>query len=158
MKTNDFIRRKAFVGLLVCMSVVTLSAANTTETVEQVKGTVTLSADVDYVITSSTPFADGAVLNIANTDNAVVILSQVKPSAVSSLYKYIQVNGVKASAANCQVKIYGDGCIILPTTPPSVRSRSTPRTVVKARQRSLPLDSASLWTAKPSTTRFAASP
>ena len=114
MKTNDFIRRKAFVGLLGAMSVMTLSAANTTETVEQVKGTVTLSADVDYVVTSATPFADGAVLNITNTDNAVVILSQVKPSAVSSLYKYIQVNGVKASAANCQVKIYGDGSIILP--------------------------------------------
>ncbi len=114
MKTNNLIRRKALAGLLSVMSVMPLSAANTTETVEQVQGTVTLSADVDYVITSATPFADGAVLNITNTDNAVVILSQVKPSAVSSLYQYIQVNGVKASSANCMVKIYGDGSIILP--------------------------------------------
>ena len=101
-------------GMLACSFCLSAAAANTIETVEQVSGTVTLSKNVDYVVTSSTPFAAGAVVNITNTDNAVLILSQVKPSKVPSLFSYIQINGEKASKSNCMVKMYGDGAIILP--------------------------------------------
>lgn len=116
MKTSlfTFTRRCTLSGVLALLALVPMVAANTTETVTQVEGTVTLSADVDYVITSATPFADGAVVNITNTDKAVVILSGVKPSLVSRLFSHIKINGVQASNANCMVKIYADGSIILP--------------------------------------------
>ena len=103
-----------FHAALSLLAAAPIAAANTTETVPQVEGTVTLSADVDYVITSATPFANGAVVNITNTDNAVLILPSVKPSAVPRLFPHIQINGVKASSANCMVKIYANGSIILP--------------------------------------------
>lgn len=121
MKTSPFTftRRCAWAVALSLLALSLLAAApiaaaNTTETVPQVEGTVTLSADVDYVITSATPFANGAVVNITNTDNAVLILPSVKPSAVPRLFPHIQINGVKASSANCMVKIYANGSIILP--------------------------------------------
>jgi hypothetical protein len=114
MKKNFFMHRKTIAGLMCSLLTLPATATNTTETVEQVQGTVTLSADVDYVVTSATPFADGAVVNITNTDNAVVILSKVKPAAVSRYFQNLQINGVKASSNNCMVKIYGDGSIILP--------------------------------------------
>ena len=104
-------------GLFFCSLLLTmqpLSAANTVEKVEKVSGVVTLNRAVDYVVTSATPFADGAVVNITDVDNAVLILAQVKPSKATALYSHIQINGVKASSANCMVKIYADGSIILP--------------------------------------------
>ena len=48
--------RKAMVGSVMLLAVAFSAYGNTTETVEQVKGTVTLTEDVDYVITSATPF------------------------------------------------------------------------------------------------------
>ena len=94
----------------------TLLADNTKETVEQVVQTVTLTADVDYIVTSATPFADGGVVNIANTNHAVLILAGVKPSkALSLIGGHVQVNGAKAqNDVNCQVKLYNRGTIILP--------------------------------------------
>ena len=90
-------------------------AARQTETVEQVNGTVTLSGAVDYVITDANPFADGAVLDITNTEEAVVILPSVKPSQVSAHLSHILINGAKAvKNTNCMVKIYANGSIILP--------------------------------------------
>lgn len=92
-----------------------LMAARQTETVEQVNGTVTLSGAVDYVITDADPFADGAVLDITNTEEAVVILPSVKPSQVSAHLSHILINGAKAvKNTNCMVKIYANGSIILP--------------------------------------------
>ncbi len=89
--------------------------ANTVETVSQVSGTVTISAAVDYVITSPTPFAAGAVVDITNTEHAVVILQQVQPSQAVNLLSYIRINGEKAvNNTNCMVKIYANGAIILP--------------------------------------------
>ena len=91
-------------------------AANKKTTVEQVTATVTLSDNVDYIVTSATPFGDDGVVNIANTDHAVLILSNVKPSAALKLLSaHVQINGAKASNnSNCQVKLYNRGCIILP--------------------------------------------
>ena len=93
-----------------------MTAANGVQTVGQVTGTVSLTAAVDYTITGETPFADGAVLDIVNTDEAVVILPGVKPSQMLEKYlKHIRINGAAAvKNSNCMVKIYADGCIILP--------------------------------------------
>ena len=108
--------RKAFSAVaLLATSALTAFGANTTTTVSQVSGEVTLSDDVDYVITDADPFADGAVLNITNTENAVVILTAVKPSKAGTHLNHILINGEKAvKNTNCMVKIYADGCIILP--------------------------------------------
>ena len=92
-----------------------IMAANTKTTITQVTTTVTLSDDVDYVITGETPFAGDGLLNITNTEHAVLILQNIKPSKASSWLKYIQINGVKAANnSNCQIKFYNYGCIILP--------------------------------------------
>ena len=98
-------------GLASAMPVV----ANTKETVEQVTGNVTIAEAVDYVITSSTPFGDDAVVNIENTDKAVVILEGVKPSAALKLLAHLTIKGEKAvNNTNCQVKLYNRGTIIMP--------------------------------------------
>ena len=91
-------------------------AANKRTTIAQVKEPVTLTEDVDYVVTSTTPFAEGGSIDIANTDHAVVILNAVKPSAaIKLLATYVKINGQKAvNNSNCQVKIYNLGAIILP--------------------------------------------
>ncbi len=93
-----------------------LWALNTKESVSQVSGTVTLTTDVDYVVTSATPFTADGVVNIENTDHAVLILSAVKPSAAQSLLaSHVLIGGEKAvNNTNCQVKLYNRGCIILP--------------------------------------------
>lgn len=94
---------------------ISMMAANTKTTVSQVSSTVTLSADVDYIITGSTPFTGDGLVNITNTDHAVLILDQIKPSKITTWLKYIQINGAKAvNGTNCQVKLYNQGCIVLP--------------------------------------------
>ena len=92
-----------------------IMAANTKTTITQVTTAVTLSDDVDYIITGDAPFADDGLINITNTEHAVLILQNIKPSKASSWLKYIQINGVKAANnSNCQIKFYNYGCIILP--------------------------------------------
>lgn len=90
-------------------------AANTKTTITQVTTTVTLSDDVDYIITGDAPFAGDGLINITNTEHAVLILQNIKPSKASLWLKYVQINGVKAANnSNCQIKFYNYGCIILP--------------------------------------------
>lgn len=93
-------------------------ARNTVTRVEQVSTEVTLTDDVDYVITSTTPFTGDGLINIVNTDHAVVIIENVKPSAVISgeLYKKIQINGRTATTTSCQIRMYDRGTIIFPYT------------------------------------------
>ena len=92
-----------------------IMAANTKTTITQVTTTVTLGDDVDYIITGDAPFAGDGLINITNTEHAVLILQNIKPSKASSWLKYIQINGVKATNnSNCQIKFYNYGCIILP--------------------------------------------
>ncbi|MBP5711665.1 MAG: hypothetical protein J6W77_01510, partial [Prevotella sp.] len=88
---------------------------NSTTTTSQVRTNVNITTAIDYKITNSTPFTTTGSVNIAN-DNATLILSGVKPSAViSSWLSYIKINGAAAvNGSNCQVKIYGDGTIIMP--------------------------------------------
>ena len=88
---------------------------NSTTTRTQVTTNVNITTAIDYKITGATPFTTTGSINIAN-DNATVIFSSVKPSAViNSWLPYIKINGSTAvNGTNCQVKIYGDGAIILP--------------------------------------------
>lgn len=95
----------------------TANAANTITKVAQVSTEVTLSTDVDYVITSTTPFASGGKVNITNTDHAVLIIESIRPSIVisSHLKGKVFINGAQAvNGQNCQVKMYAHGSIIMP--------------------------------------------
>lgn len=99
---------------LLCLPLCVL-AANRKTNVTQVADTVTLSTDVDYQITGATPFKEEGLVNIENTEHAVLILAQVKPSAVGNWLSRVQINGEKAvDGRNCQVKLYNRGCIIMP--------------------------------------------
>ena len=105
-----------FLLLTVFLYSVNLFAGNTITSVEQVSESITLTDDVDYVITSTTPFTSTGSVNIQNTEHAVVILKNVKPSkTISSYLKYIRINGATAqNNTNCQVKVYAQGAIIFP--------------------------------------------
>ena len=107
--------KKIFLLLLLSLPLCVL-AANKKTTVSKVSEPVTLTEDVDYNITSATPFEDEGLVNIENTEHAVVILTQIKPSeAINKWLSKIQINGVRASNNNnCQVKLYNRGCIIMP--------------------------------------------
>lgn len=92
-----------------------VGATNTIETVTQVSGHITLSQNVDYVVTSATPFVGDATVNINHTDQAVLILKGVRPEAALGLLSHVKINGKAAvNKNNCMVKIYQDGSIILP--------------------------------------------
>ena len=89
--------------------------ANSKKTVTQVTSEVTISEDVDYIITSDTPFADDGSVDIINTEHAVIILQAVKPSKAIAMLSHVKINGARAvNNTNCQVKIYNRGCIIMP--------------------------------------------
>jgi hypothetical protein len=102
--------------LLIMTFLFLLTQGSMAVTVEQVTETVTITDPVDYIISSETPFGDNGVVDIVNTEKAVVILSNVKPSAALKLLaKHVKINGAKpTNGANCQVKLYNRGCIILP--------------------------------------------
>lgn len=109
-------KRLLCLWLVLAVSLITW-AANTVTTVGQVKTAVTLSDNVDYVVTSDTPFTADGSINITNTDHAVVILKNVRPSKVISnwLRSYIKINGaIAVNGGNCQVKMYAQGAIIMP--------------------------------------------
>ena len=93
-----------------------LRAANEKETTEQVTSTISLTTDVDYVVTSDTPFGDEGVVNIENAEHAVLILKSVKPSKARRLLaNHVLIDGQKAvDGTNCQLKLYNRGSIIMP--------------------------------------------
>ena len=92
-----------------------LSANNTITTVEQVTGTVELTDDVDFHITSAEPFATTGSVNIKNVEHAVVFLDNVKPSKARAMLPFIKINGEAAeNIKNCQLRIYNQGTLILP--------------------------------------------
>ena len=95
----------------------TAHAANTITKVAQVSTEVTLSDDVDYVITNATPFAGEGKVNITNTEHAVLIIQSIRPSLVikNHLQGRVFINGEQAvNGENCQVKMYAHGAIIMP--------------------------------------------
>ena len=77
---------KRFLPLMLVMMCLTILSAtgqtNTKLTVAQVTESVTLSDNVDYIITSETPFAGDGVVNITNTAHAVLIFNALKPTEV----------------------------------------------------------------------------
>mgnify|MGYP002851977639 CR=1 FL=1 len=103
-------------SMMLLISVI-CSAKNTVTTVSQVTGEVTIMDDVDYTITSSTPFTSAGIINIVNTEHAVVIIQNIKPSVVLSngILSHIQINGdIANDGYNCQVRMYDRGTIIFP--------------------------------------------
>lgn len=95
-----------------------VQAANTVTTVNQVTTEVTLSTNTDYIITSTTPFAGNGKINITNTDHAVLIIQNIRPSYVINreiLNGRVYIHGVQAEdGVNCQVRMYAHGSIIMP--------------------------------------------
>ena len=93
------------------------NAENTITKVSQVSTEVTLKTDVDYVITSTTPFTGSGKVDITNTEHAVLIIQNIRPSIVisSHLKNRVYINGKQAvDGENCQVKMYAQGAIIMP--------------------------------------------
>ena len=93
------------------------NAANTITKVPQVSTEVTLTDNVDYVITNATPFAGEGKVNIVNTDHAVLIIQSIRPSLVikNHLQGRVFINGEQAvNGENCQVKMYAHGAIVMP--------------------------------------------
>lgn len=94
------------------------NAANTVTTISQVTSEVTLDNNVDYVITSTTPFSENGKVNITNTEHAVLIIQSIRPSNVLSqklLEGHVFINGAQAkNGENCQVRMYAHGAIIFP--------------------------------------------
>lgn len=107
--------RKLLLLSLLAIANLPLWAGNTTTTVSQVTAAVTLSEDVDYHITSTTPFTTTGSIDITNTEHAVVIIDNLRPSLAVKQLGFITINGEKAvNGANCQVKMYNNGAIIFP--------------------------------------------
>ncbi|MBO4451853.1 MAG: hypothetical protein J5770_05475 [Bacteroidaceae bacterium] len=102
--------------LALCMVAGNLSAANKKQTVTQVTSAVTITENVDYIITDATPFTTAGSVNIENTEHAVVIIKRIKPSIViKSWMNFIYINGEKAvNGTNCQVRMYDRGAIVFP--------------------------------------------
>ncbi len=108
--------KRLLVLLPALLMAVSVLADNSTTTVEQVTDGIDVTGDVDYVITSTEPFATAGSVNIIDTEHAVVILSHVKPSKVISSYlDHIYINGEQAVVdENCQVRLYASGAIVYP--------------------------------------------
>lgn len=106
--------RKIMVSLLLATSL-SVFANNTTQTVEEVTAPVTLSEDVDYHISSSTPFATTGSIDITNAAHAVIIFDHLAPSKAAAFLSHVTINGAKAiKDSNCQLRIYNGGSILLP--------------------------------------------
>lgn len=92
-------------------------AANTVVNVKQVTEPVSVVDNVDYAVSSSTPFTETGSIDIVNTENAIVILHGVKPSEASNWLAYVKINGETATEdVNCQIRLHRNGTMILPYT------------------------------------------
>lgn len=117
--------KSLFLALLLTLGL-TANAANEKKTVAQVTDAVELTENVDYIITGTDPFATTGSINISNTEHAVIILQNIRPSKVTSaILSHITINGEPAvkgdltssnatKGSNCQVKMYNRGSIIMP--------------------------------------------
>ncbi len=116
MKRKIFPVLKGMVLSLMLLASLSVSAANTTKSVEQVTDTIALDTDVNFFITGTSPFGtSNGVVDIVNTEHAVLIMTKVKPSVAVRLLSHVKINGQPAvNNTNCQVKMYNIGSIILP--------------------------------------------
>ena len=100
---------------LTLAAAITVSAANTVKRVSQVTEAVELTDNVDYHITSDTPFTTTGSINLVNTDHAVIIFDALRPSAAAKQLGFIKINGKKATnGSNCQIRLHGQGAILYP--------------------------------------------
>lgn len=77
--------------------------------------TIAVTGDWDYALKSATPFGDNGIVDIVNTEHAVLIIEKVRPSEVLKLLSHVKIDGKAAKdGTNCQVKLYNRGTIILP--------------------------------------------
>lgn len=109
--------KKILSTTLSLLTAIALQAANTVTTVSQQTSAIQLTDDVDYVITSSTPFGADGKVDIVNTEHAVLIFQDIRPSQVikSHLTGRVYINGQQAvNGSNCQVKMYAHGAIVMP--------------------------------------------
>lgn len=110
-------KTKIFLLLLFC-SVFSLEmfAANKTQYVKQVTGSISVTGNVDYTITDSEPFASLGSVSIDDVENAVVIIQNIKPSKViANWLNHVYIKGNQAvDGENCQVRMFGRGTIIFP--------------------------------------------
>lgn len=92
------------------------NAANEQKTVGQVTEQVSLTDNVDYIINDATPFATAGSVDINNTDHAVLIIANVRPSKViANWLSHVFIKGQQAiDGENCQVRMYNNGAIIYP--------------------------------------------
>ena len=108
---------KKIVCIFVCIvAAACLRAANTLTTVSKVTEGVALTADEDYIIADSLPFATSGSVDIRNVAHAVLILKHVKPSKVlAGWMNHIYIKGEPAvNGTNCQVRLYDRGTIVFP--------------------------------------------
>lgn len=129
-KTNkqintDMKTKSLFFAALIAISLAA-NAKNEKQTVDQVTNGVELSADVDYVITGKEPFSTSGSINITNTEHAVIIFQNLKPSRITdAILSHITINGAPAvkgdltsanaiKGSNCQIKMYNMGAILMP--------------------------------------------
>lgn len=90
-------------------------ATNSKQSVTQVTSAVTLTADVDYHITGTEPFATDGSIDIVNTEHAVIIFDALRPSMAKDFLANVKINGEEAKdGTNCQLKLYDRGAILLP--------------------------------------------
>lgn len=107
--------RRAFLATALTLLAGVAFGDNTTSTVDQVSVAVTLNSDVDYHITSTEPFTATGSVDIANTNHAVLIFDNLKPSLAAQQLGFVTINGEPAkSGSNCQVRIYAQGAMVLP--------------------------------------------
>lgn len=112
---KSFISKWAIAAVLSLSLSLSAEAAQTKQTVSQVTSEVTLTGEVDYIVTSSTPFGASGVVNIADTEHSVLILSNVVPSKAATMLSHVRIGGRAAvNNSNCIVRIYAGGSIILP--------------------------------------------
>ena len=111
-------KKNYVMALALLAASLTASAANTVQTVTSVATAVSLASDVDYHISSATPFGTGGSIDISTASHAVVIFDKVRPSTVRTLLgSNITIDGKKAVLnQNCQVRIYNGGAMVLPYT------------------------------------------
>ena len=107
---------RKILSLILLLTAISGKADNTKTEVEQVTESVTISEDVDYIITADEPFGTMGSVDITNTDHAVLIIKAQKPSVViANLMSHIFINGEQAvNGTNCQVKMYNRGAIVFP--------------------------------------------
>lgn len=108
--------KKLLLTLAIMIGIISIThARNKITRVKQVSTKVTVSEDVDYTITSTTPFTTDGIVNITNTEHAVLIFQKIRPTKALNYLSHVEINGVKAvNGENCQVKMYGQGAIVMP--------------------------------------------